>query len=92
MAAKETPQETIDRLTAELKLANETIASFNSEKQEAAEIEKVITAKVAVGLTRAQAIAVITHQNAHDKWEAEEAAKKKAKEADEAKAKAATAK
>ncbi len=90
MANKETPQETIDRLTAELAAANKIIDSFQAEKKEQTEIEKLIAAKMAVGLTRGQAISVITHQNAHDKFEADQAAKKAAKEK-EAKDKAAEA-
>ena len=88
MAKNETPEQTIARLTAELAGANATIASFAAEKKELDKIELLIAEKMKVGLTRGQAMSVMAQQEAFDKYEADEAAKKEAA----AKAKAEAAK
>jgi uncharacterized protein YggE len=78
MANKETPEQTIDRLTKELAAANATISSFQAEKKELDKIEQIIAEKMKVGLTRGQAMSVLAQQEAFEKYEAEEAAKKEA--------------
>ena len=86
MADKETPQQTIDRLTAELAAANEKIAGFTAAQEQASKDEVTIREKMVHGLTRDQAIAVIKRQRAHD--EAEAAAAKAKAEAAQKKSKA----
>jgi hypothetical protein len=77
---KETPGETIERLTAELATAKQTIANYETAKAMQSAEEKIITEKMAVGLTRTQAISVIKHQKAFaEAWAAEEAKKAQAK-------------
>jgi Spy/CpxP family protein refolding chaperone len=72
---KETPQQTIDRLTAELAKANKKIEAFTAAQTQASADEVIIREKMAHGLTREQAIEVIKNQRRHD--EAEAAATKK---------------
>jgi t-SNARE complex subunit (syntaxin) len=67
--AKETSPEAIDRLTAELATAKQTIASFQAEKKELDKIEQMIAEKMKVGLTRGQAMSVLAQQEAFDKYE-----------------------
>jgi uncharacterized protein (DUF1778 family) len=63
---KETPQQTIDRLTSELAAANKTISDFNAAKALASAEEVIIQQKMSVGLSREQAIEVIKRQRAND--------------------------
>ena len=70
---KETPAQTIDRLTAELATANKTIETFKAQAAQAGADEVVIREKLSHGLTRDQAVTVIKRQRVHD--EAEKAAK-----------------
>jgi len=66
MAEKETQQQTIDRLTGELAEANRKIAEFTAQKAQAGADEQIIAAKMAVGLTREQAVSVIRRQRQFD--------------------------
>ena len=77
---KETPAQTIERLTAELAAANATIESFKAQAAQASADEVVIREKMSHGLTRDQALSVIHRQRAHDKAEAEAAATAKTKQ------------
>jgi len=63
---KETPQQTIARLTAELAAANKTLSKIAEAKAQAEADEPIIEQKMKVGLTREQAIGVIKRQRAHD--------------------------
>ena len=81
---KETSEETIKRLTAELASAKQTTAKYEIAKAAQTAEEKIITEKMAVGLTRAQAISVIKHQKSYTEvWAAEEAKRAHVKEANE---------
>lgn len=90
MADKETPQQTIDRLNAELEAANAKVADYQAAQAKISADEIVIREKMSHGLTREQAIHVIKSQRAHDviyaeqKKKAEEAAAEKAQKAKEA--------
>jgi len=72
--AKETPAQTIERLTAELAAANKTIESFKAQAAQASADEIIIREKMSHGLTRDQAISVIKRQRAHDELEKKQAA------------------
>jgi hypothetical protein len=76
MADKETPAQTIERLTAELAAANKTIESFEAQAAQAGADEIVIREKMSHGLTRDQAISVIRRQRAHEELEKAQAAAK----------------
>ena len=72
----ETPQQTIERLTAELAAANtqltaanKTIEGFKAQAIQLSADESIIQEKMSHGLTRAQAISVIRRQRAHDELE-----------------------
>ena len=62
----ESPQQTIARLTAELATAQTTIAQFESAQKQKGEDEIKIAEKMAYGLTRDQAAAVLRRQRDHD--------------------------
>lgn len=70
-------QKEISRLNGELAEANKKIEAFTAAQAQATADEVVIREKMAHGLTRDQAIAVIRRQRAHDEAEAA-AAKAKA--------------
>jgi len=72
---KETPTQTIERLTTELAAANKTIESFKAQAAQASADEIVIREKMSHGLTRDQAINVIKRQRAHDEHEKAQAEK-----------------
>lgn len=57
---------TVEDLLKQLAAANEKIAAFEAKESERAAEEKQIAEKVAAGLTRDQAIAVIKRQKDHD--------------------------
>lgn len=78
-ATEETADQTVARLTAENRLLRAQISSFQAEKKELDKIEQIIAEKMKVGLTRGQAMSVLAQQEAFDKYEAEQAAKKAAK-------------
>jgi len=63
---KETTAQTIERLTAELAAANKTIDTFKAQAAQASADEVVVREKMAHGLSREQAVAVIKRQRAHD--------------------------
>jgi hypothetical protein len=63
---KETPEQIIARLTAENQALADQVAAFEAKETERAAEEKQIAEKVAAGLTRDQAIAVIKRQKDHD--------------------------
>jgi hypothetical protein len=64
--SSESPQQTIARLTAELAAAQTTIARFESAQKQKGEDEIKIAEKMAYGLTRDQAAAVLRRQRNHD--------------------------
>ena len=78
MAEKETPQQTIDRLTAENAELTAKVESFTAQAKQASEDEIIVREKMAFGLTRDQALSVIKRQRHHDQLEAEAAEKAKA--------------
>lgn len=69
-AAAPVGAETADHKIARLERENQALRQYHdsveAEKAELAEREKIIEAKTRAGLTRAQAIAVIERQKAHD--------------------------
>ncbi len=73
----ETPQQTIDRLTAENADLKKQVAQYTEQAKQASADEIVIRQKMALGLTRDQAASVIERQRAHDKAEKEQAAAQK---------------
>lgn len=79
-AKPESPAETIARLQSELGVARLKIATYEAADADRAATEKQIAAKMAFGLTREQAQAVIKRQKDHDDAE-------KAKAKDQPKAK-----
>ena len=83
MAEKETPQQTIDRLTAENAALTEKVNTFTEQAKQASADEVIVREKMQFGLTREQAISVIKRQRHHDQLEAEA----KAAAAEKAKAK-----
>ena len=62
----ETDAAKIKRLTAELAAAKRRIASYENADQERAAMEKIVAAKMALGLSREQALAVIERQKQFD--------------------------
>lgn len=62
MTEKETPQQTVIRLTAELAAANKTIEGFKNRAAMASADEQLIVEKMSFGLSRAQAVEVIKRQ------------------------------
>ena len=83
-----TAQETIDAQNEEITRLKARVSELEGEKAKASEREVAIAKKMEHGLSREQAIAVLSRQEAHDKSKAEA---EKAK-AESEKAKAATAK
>ena len=73
------PKATEDQIAEAVAALQKENADLKAAQVQASEDEKVIREKMALGLTRDQAMAVITRQREHDKAEAE--AKKKAEEA-----------
>ena len=71
----ETSAQKIVRLESELAAAKAIIARHETADADRAEIEKIVLAKMALGLTRAQALAVIERQKAHNKAESMKKAK-----------------
>ena len=67
----ETDAAKIKRLTAELAAANRRLAAYETADQERAATEKIVAAKMAIGLTREQALAVIERQKQFDQTKAE---------------------
>jgi hypothetical protein len=65
-AAGAPPVPTIADLQAQLDAANKTIADLQAAKAMASEDEKLIVLKMSTGLTRSQAISVITRQRQYD--------------------------
>jgi hypothetical protein len=63
---KETPPQTIERLTAELCVARNIITSYEAAEKQASEDEIKIAEKMAFGLTRDQAVSVLQRQRDHD--------------------------
>lgn len=82
---KETPAQTIERLTAENAELTKQVEGFQAQKVQDSADEVVIREKMSHGLTREQALAVIKRQRAHDALEAEKVAKAKADKAAKAK-------
>jgi len=64
--AKETPEQIIARLTADNKALAAKVAVYEAAEAERTKEEQVIAEKIAAGLTREQAIAVIKRQKEHD--------------------------
>lgn len=70
-AKPETDAAKIQRLTTELAAANRRLAAYETADQERAATEKIVAAKMALGLTREQALAVIERQKQFDQTKAE---------------------
>ncbi len=66
----ETEAAKIRRLTGELAAANRRLAAYEAADQERAETEKIVAAKMVLGLSREQALAVIERQKQFDKAQA----------------------
>ena len=62
----ETDAAKIKRLTSELATANRRLTVYETADQERAATEKIVAAKVAIGLSREQALAVIERQKQYD--------------------------
>ena len=62
----ETDAEKITRLESELAAARAAIARYETADSDRAETEKIVRAKMALGLTRQQALSVIERQKAHN--------------------------
>ena len=60
------PIPTIAELQAQLAAANQTIVELQAAKALASDDEKLIVLKMSTGLTRSQAISVITRQRQYD--------------------------
>jgi hypothetical protein len=67
----ETDAAKLKRLTAELAAANRRLAACEAADQERAATEKQVAAKMAIGLSREQALAVIERQKQYDQAKAE---------------------
>jgi hypothetical protein len=65
-AAQATPQQTIERLAAELAAAKKELETFKAQAAQASADEIIIREKMSHGLTRDQAVSVIHRQRAHD--------------------------
>jgi len=74
----ETDAEKIARLEAESATARATITRYESADAERAETEKIVRAKITLGLTRQQALSVIGRQKAHDAEQKQNLGKQKA--------------
>ena len=70
-AKPETEAAKIRRLTAELAAANRRLAAYETADQERAATEKIVAAKMAIGLARDQALAVIERQKQYDQSKAD---------------------
>lgn len=77
----ETPAETIARLTAQLTAVQAELGQYKAADAQRQADEKVIAAKMALGLSRPQALAVIQRQKEHDEAEKRKADSGKAKTA-----------
>lgn len=67
---KETPDQTIARLTAENAALARQVAAFHAAQAQAGADEIIIQQKMSRGLSRDQAVAVIKRQRQHDAAEA----------------------